>query len=69
MTASPPAASAGESGGDGDPKVRITYTPGALGELPDELPDDLPEELRDANPRTEEEPSEETPPEPGEPGR
>ena len=56
-------------GGDGDPKVRITYTPGALGELPDELPDDLPEELRDASPRAEEEPPEETPPEPGEPGR
>lgn len=60
-------------GGDGDPKVRITYTPGALGELPDELPDDLPQELRDEVRGSEEAPDEqdapeEPPPEPGETG-
>jgi lipopolysaccharide transport protein LptA len=56
-------------GGEGEPKVRITYTPGALGELPDELP----EELRDEVPRSEEETADEgssddPPPEPGETG-
>ena len=49
------------SGGEGDPKVRITYTPGALGELPDEVPEGLlPDEisLEEALPADDEPPEE-----------
>ena len=55
-------------GGDGDPKVRITYTPGALGEIPEDLPDEIPEELRDEVPRRDDESADEPPPGPGESG-
>ena len=51
-------------GADGDRKVRITYTPGELGEIPD----DLPEELQNGVPDTEDEPPDEPPPGPGESG-
>jgi lipopolysaccharide transport protein LptA len=59
------------SGGEGDPKVRITYTPGSLGDISSLDPrDEAEDEDEDAPEEHSEPPSEdEPPPEPGASGR
>ena len=54
------------SGGEGDPKVRITYTPGALDELADDIPEGLLPDVE--SPPESDAPPDDDEPEAGDPG-